>query len=117
MIREVCIIPERGGKLLSHAAADTAHVRSAEERACVHDSAEPCGMHQAWLRALGRGGGEGAWAGWRRLGGVEAGGQLLLEEHDEERFLEFTRSKDGQIVTINSSTKTSSEVRHSTALS
>lgn len=73
-------------------------------------------MRQARLRALGRGGGGGAWAGWRRLGGVEAGGQLLLEEHDEERFLEFTRSKDGQIVTINASTKTSSEARLPTAL-
>lgn len=75
------------------------------ERACVHagrggGSAETCGVHQAWLRALGRGG----------------GGQLLLEENDEERFLEFSRSKDGQIVAINASTKTSSEVRHPIAL-
>ena len=57
-------------------------------------SAEACGVHQAWLRALGRGG----------------RGQLLLEERDEERFLEFSRSKDGQVVAINASTKTSSEV-------
>ena len=63
-------------------------------------SAEACGVHQAWLRALGRGG----------------GGQLLLEEHDEERFLEFSRSKDGRIVAINASTKTSSEVRRLIAL-
>ena len=84
---------------------------SAEERACVHagrgaGSAEACGIHQAWLRALGRGGGA-----WLRALGRRGGGQLLLEKHDEERFLEFSRSKDGQIVTINASTKTSSEVR------
>ena len=46
--------------------------------------------------------------------GRGGGGQLLLEEHEEERFLEFGRSKDGRIVTLNASTKTSSEASSGT---
>ena len=35
----------------------------------------------------------------------------LLEEPDPRRFLELTRTKDGAYVTVNSNSKTDSEVR------
>ena len=53
-------------------------------------------MHwQVWLRELGHGG----------------RGQLVLEEREAERFLELGRTKDGCLLTLNASTKTSSEAR------
>ena len=50
----------------------------------------------------------------RRLAGGGAGlcgDTCLLEEADVERFLELGRTKDGAYVTVNSNSKTSSEVR------
>jgi hypothetical protein len=59
------------------------------------------GCAQARLRALGQSG----------------PGQRLLEEPEPQRFLELGRSKDGRMLTLNASTKTSSEARRPPASS
>ncbi|KAK9845992.1 hypothetical protein WJX81_007901 [Elliptochloris bilobata] len=72
-----------------------ASIEWATEDALLFTVPHPLGRpYQAWVRQLGQGG----------------RGRLLLEEAEPERFLELGRSKDGQIVTLNASTKTSSEV-------
>ena len=48
----------------------------------------------------------------RRVSGVGSSrDEVVLEEADPARFLQLGRTKDGAYVTINSSSKTSSEVR------
>ena len=46
----------------------------------------------------------------RRLSGGH-GDEVVLREDDASRFLALTATKDGAVVTINASSKTSSEVR------
>ena len=45
-----------------------------------------------------------------RLGDPEDAAECLQEEHDPKRYVMLSSSLDGKIVTINSNSKTSSEV-------
>ena len=47
-----------------------------------------------------------------RLGDPEDAAEMLHEEHEPERYMMLSSSLDGKFVTINSNSKTSSEVVH-----